>query len=73
MGHRPFVREEEERLRARLESGEEARCPRCDEPLETRPIEPSAAVSYVRRRILYLCGSCGGSLVVERHRRATDA
>lgn len=56
-------------MREDLDAGQPAVCPRCATPLEARQVPPRAGVSYVRRRVWYVCGGCGGSLVVDRPRR----
>jgi DNA-directed RNA polymerase subunit RPC12/RpoP len=67
-----YTRDEEARLEERLTGGGAALCPRCGIPLERHDVTPSQTVSYVRRRALYVCGRCGGSLVVDRTREPRD-
>jgi ribosomal protein S27AE len=61
-----YDREQEAALRARLARGETAICPRCGERMVRRAIPQPEAVSYVRHRDWYVCGTCGGGLVVDR-------
>lgn len=63
-----YSKDEEGVLLAALSAGAAPRCPRCDRALDSRPIEPREGIAYVRRRTLYLCGTCGASLVVDRPR-----
>ena len=72
LSHARYSREEERRLREDLDAGRPPVCPRCETPLEARPVPPQAGVPYVRRRIWYVCGACGGSLVVDRSRRPRE-
>ena len=50
---------EERMLKVTLERGETLRCPRCRTLLATQEIAPRSDVSYVRHRIVVVCGGCG--------------
>ena len=55
----PLSREEERMLLETLEAGETLRCPRSGIRLTCQEIEPRADISYVRHRIVIVCGGCG--------------
>jgi len=57
-----------EALARALAGGERPRCPRCETPMSRRDVPPRGEVSYVRDRIWLLCGSCGGTAVLDRRR-----
>ena len=41
-----------------LRAGQELHCPVCGGVLNARPVEPPAAVSYVRHRVWVICPQC---------------
>lgn len=46
-------------------SGDPVPCPACGATMVRRPIEPSADVAYVRRRVWLICPSCKRSASVD--------
>lgn len=70
---RRYDRDEERALRDRLARGEPARCPRCETKLERRSVPPREGVAYVRRRDWYVCGRCGGTLVVDKPKQGPSS
>lgn len=48
-------------------------CPVCQTPLAVRAVEPSKAVSYVRRRVWLLCPSCKRTAAVDAPDRGGPA
>jgi hypothetical protein len=49
-----------------LRQGRSPCCPFCGIELKAQPVEPSAQVSYVRRRLWVLCPACRRSATIDR-------
>lgn len=65
MSNFSFDKREQERLRAAVQAGQEAVCPRCERKLDSRRVEPRRDVSYVRDRVWLTCGHCDISLMID--------
>lgn len=63
-----YTRKEVAVLRETVHGGSDPFCPRCDTSLEPRKIPSSTGVSYVRRRVWWICRSCGRSVVLDEPR-----
>lgn len=58
--------EEESALQVEIREGRSLDCPRCTSSLLITSITPRPDVSYVRRRVLVGCDSCGFRAVLDR-------
>lgn len=63
---KPFSAAEKEVLQRAHRSGEPLNCPTCAVALDRSPVPTSPLVSYVRRRLIVICPSCHGHLVLDR-------
>jgi len=64
--HKGATPHEERALREQLEEGVPPECPRCKTVLATTLVPPRSDVSYVRNRVLLMCGSCDMKVVLDR-------
>ncbi len=60
-----FEPPERAHIQAALAAGEIPTCPSCSGRLDRTEIPPRGDVSYVRRRVWLMCGSCDKSLVLD--------
>ncbi len=60
-----YTEEERTRLVQALRQDAELRCPVCGAPVSSRPVAPPPEVSYVRKRVWLVCGSCGRGAAVD--------
>ncbi len=62
---RVYSRSEVSKLRTDLRQGLSPICPRCEVALAPRPVAARSDIGYVRNRVLWICGHCGRSAVLE--------
>ena len=63
---RRFSAKERRRIEDAHRSREPLLCPTCQVRLDERSVPPSRVVSYVRRRLVVVCPSCGAHLVLDQ-------